>query len=146
MSAPTGARPRHQGEDDDGVDQRLVFVICPFTPDFEPVFTAITKAARAVGMRAQRVKDVHGDYRITSQMLSMIKRAGVVIADLTHERPNVYFELGYARGLGKKVITILREGTKVHFDVQDWPYIEYFDSRPLESDLRARLKLEAQGT
>jgi hypothetical protein len=27
------------------------------------------------------------------------------VADLSHERPNVYFELGYARELGKTVVT-----------------------------------------
>ena len=90
------------------------------------------------------VKDVRGDYRITETMLAMIRRARFVVADLTHERPNVYFELGYARGLGKTVITLLRAGTTPHFDVRDWTYLEYFDSWPLESDLRERLADELQ--
>ena len=28
-------------------------------------------------------------------------------------RPNEYFELGYARGLGKTVVTILKSGTRL---------------------------------
>jgi hypothetical protein len=69
-----------------------------------------------------------------------------VETSLTYERPNVYFELGYARGLGKTVITILRSGTNAHFDVRDWTCLEYFDSRPLESDLIERLKFEVKTT
>ena len=72
----------------------------------------------------------------------MISRAYLILADLTHERPNVYFELGYPRGIGKRVITILREGTEVHFDVYDWRHIDYIDSRPLEKTLIDRLKYE----
>lgn len=125
-------------------DPDLVFVVTSFDTDMEPAFEAIDAAAKAVGLRAERVKDAVGDYRITDKMLSSIQQAGLLVVDLTHERPNVYFELGYARGLGKTVITILKAGTQVHFDVQDWPYIAYVDSRPLERDLTERLRLELQ--
>src|SRR6202043_3947081 len=77
-------------------------------------------------------------------ILKIIGQARFIGADLTNERPNVYFELGYARGLGKTVITILRSGTNIHFDVRDWTYIEYFDSRPLENDLLQRFEFELQ--
>jgi hypothetical protein len=125
-------------------DDGLVLVICPYAPEMDAIYTAISGAARTVGLHAERVKDIKGDYRITDQILAMISRARIVVADLTHERPNVYFELGYARGLGKKVITILRAGTTAHVDVRDWSYLEYIDSRPLESDLIDQLRHELQ--
>ncbi len=134
--------PRKDPAQVDAVDDKLIFVISSFHPDMEPSFEAIAAAAAAHGLRAERVKDAVGDYRITEQMLSMIRRARFVVADLTHERPNVYFELGYARGVGKKVVSILREGTERHFDVYDWNYISYIDSRPLERALRDRFHYE----
>jgi hypothetical protein len=84
-------------------DPNLVFVITSFQEDMQPAFDAIEAAAIAVGLRAERVKDVPGDYRITDRIMSSIRRAMLVVVDLTHERPNVYFELGFARGLGKTV-------------------------------------------
>lgn len=128
--------------DHDTINEKLVFVIASFQQDMEPAFEAIHAAASAVGLKAQRVKDVTGDYKISDKMLMMIRQAKLIVADLTHERPNVYFELGYARGLGKTVITIMREGSKVHFDVQDWTYLPYIDSRPLERDLIERFNIE----
>ncbi len=125
-------------------DDRLVFVVCSFDPDMDPIFDAIAAAAAAVGLRAERVKDVQGDYRITEKILALIQAARFIVADLSRERPNVYFELGYARGLGKTVITILRAGTNAHFDVRDWTYLEYIDSRPLEHQLRERFNFELQ--
>jgi nucleoside 2-deoxyribosyltransferase len=117
-------------------------VISSFAPETDPAFLAIAEAAKAVGLRAEGVKNVQGDYRITDKILTMIGQARFVVADLTHERPNVYFELGYARGLGKTVITLLRAGAIPHFDVNDWVYLEYFDSRPLEADLLERFRFE----
>jgi len=46
-----------------------------------------------------------------------IESCGFVIADLTNERPNVYYEVGYARGLGKPVILTVGKGENVHFDI-----------------------------
>jgi hypothetical protein len=123
-------------------DPDLVFVVTSFEADMQPAFEAIEAAARVVGLRAERVSDVPGDYRITDRIMSSIRRARFIVVDLTHERPNVYFELGFARGLGKTVITIIREGAKAHFDVQDWTYLKYVDSRPLERALVERFKYE----
>ncbi len=122
----------------------LVFVICSFSPDMEPVFEGMKAAAKKFGLEAKRVKDVIGDYQITSQIMSMIADARLIVADLTDERPNVYFELGYARGLGKTVVTCARQGTEIHFDVKDWTYIPYNDSRVLEKALGDRFRFEIE--
>ena len=66
----------------------LVFVICPFSEDMDPIFEGIREAAKAVGLEAKRVKDVIGDYRITSKVMSLIAQARLIVADLSHARPN----------------------------------------------------------
>lgn len=116
----------------------LVFVVCPFDPDMDPVFDAVACAATAVGLRAARADD----YRITDKILALLGSARLVVADLSRQTPNVYFELGYARALGKTVITIARTGTISHFDLHDWTHLEYVDSRPLEQQLRQRFQSE----
>ena len=139
------SRPRPSASAQE-IDSSLVFVIMAFRDDMEPVFEGIKEAGVALGLTAKRVKDVPGDYRITNQIVEMIRTARFVVADLSHERPNVYFELGYARGLGKTVITVAREGTSIHFDVKDWTYIPYIDSRLLERDIKKRVEFELSRT
>lgn len=112
-------------------DSDLVFVIISFLPDMEPIFEGIKAAGEIHGLQVERVKDVMGDYQITNKIIEMIHKSRLIVADLTHERPNVYFELGYARGLGKTIITTAREGTTLHFDVKDWTCTPYNDSRVL---------------
>ena len=123
-------------------NSKLVFVITAFRDDLDPIFEGIEAAGHAVGLDVKRVKDVPGDYRITDQLIRMIHEARLIVADLTHERPNVYFELGYARGLGKTIVTIAREGTPIHFDIKDWTYLTYIDSRILERDIKKRFEYE----
>jgi hypothetical protein len=45
------------------VDDRLVFVMCAYRPELEPIFAAIAAAARSAGLRAERAKDIPGDYQ-----------------------------------------------------------------------------------
>jgi hypothetical protein len=125
-------------------DQNLVFVIFAFSPDMEPIYDGIKAAGQKHGLRVERVKDVPGDYRITEKIIEMIHKAQFVVADLTHERQNVYFELGYVRGMGKTVITTARVGTKLHFDVKDWTCFFYYDSRNVESYLEERFAQELE--
>jgi hypothetical protein len=125
------------------IDPQLVFVITAFSPDLEPIYKkGIKEAANAAGLQAKRVKDVQGDYQITDKIFEMIHAARFVVADLTLERPNVYFELGYARCLKKTVITIVRKGSPIHFDVQNWKYIEYLDSSDVFEALKENFEYE----
>lgn len=137
---PQGIREEN-GQNEKG-DPKLVFVIISFTSDMDSIFEGIQAAGQIHGLRVERVKDVLGDYRITDKIIEMIHNARLIVADLTHEIPNVYFELGYARGLGKTIITTAREGTKLHFDVKDWTCTFYNDSRVLERHLRERFAFE----
>jgi len=43
--------------------------------------------------------------------------SGLVIIDLTAQRPNCFIELGYALGLGKRVLITALEGTPLPFDI-----------------------------
>jgi hypothetical protein len=142
LGMPSRAGDVHPQQQPSQIDQNLVFVVTPFTADLDPIFEGISAAGLSLGLDVKRVKDIQGDYRITDEIVRMLNSAWLIVVDLTHERPNVYFELGYARGLGKTVVTIAREGTTVHFDVKDWVYIPYVDSRLLERDLKKRFEYE----
>ena len=74
------------------------------------------------------------------RIIQSIDRAEFVICDLTHDRPNVYFEAGYAHGRGKVPIYVARKGTRIHFDVKDYPVIFFGSLRELRDQLSERLK------
>ena len=62
---------------------------------------------------------------ITENIYQAINDATFVIADLTDNRPNCYYELGYARALKKPVVVVANKKTKLEFDERDKSYISY---------------------
>lgn len=119
------------------------FIICAFRKELEPVCALIKKVSSDFRIRARRVDEIEGDFKITTKIEQKIEEAKIIFADLSYERPNVYFEYGYARGVGKTglIITLLIEGENTHFDVKDFTQIRYSLDRlnDLEEKLRKRI-------
>jgi nucleoside 2-deoxyribosyltransferase len=65
---------------------------------------------------------------MTEAITDSITEAACVVADLTHARPSVYFEVGYAHGLGVPLLLTCRkdhhrgteDNARVHFDLQQY--------------------------
>lgn len=123
------------------VDPYLVFVLMAFDAKMDQVYEAIKTAGAlvpAVPLKVTRIDDAGlVDYRITDETLAFIRRAGVIVCDLSLERPNVYYELGFARGLGKRVISCATQGTKLHFDIKDFNTFIYHSPFDLQHRLKA---------
>lgn len=109
------------------------FVIMSFTgQEMHDVHAAINEECKKLGLTATRADENIGSGFIIQDIVESIEQAEFIICDLTNERPNVYYELGYAHGVGNKrtdVLLIAKEGTVLHFDiaplrVQYYPTIE----------------------
>lgn len=106
-------------------------------------YQAIKRACSAVGLDAQRVDDFQDSGPIPVQILRANEEAEFLIFDLLVERPNVYYELGYAHGVGNRsedIVLIKEAGTKIHFDVAHLRILEYQSTLDLEHKLIPRLR------
>ena len=108
------------------------------------VLEAIKAAAKECGLVAERIDDDNRNERITDRILESIRLAEYVAVDLTNERPNVFYEAGYAHALGKTPIYVARQGTKIHFDVKDYPIIFFKNMKQLRESLVKRLRSIAE--
>ena len=121
-----------------------VFVLMSFNRSLNRVYHAMKTAGRLAGikdLRVERIDAKRGDYKITSEILRSIRAASLLVCDLTEERPNVYYELGYSRGIKKKVIHCAQKGTELHFDVKDFKTIFYEDPLDLQEQLEAEFRI-----
>lgn len=114
------ARDDYDPDDQGTFTENLVFVGMPFRSDMDEVFSTIRDACSGLLLKAVRVDDgMVGSGFIIRDITTLIETAEFVIIDLSHERPNVYYELGYAHGVGnesEEILLIARDGTVVHFD------------------------------
>jgi hypothetical protein len=105
---------------------RYAFFICPFgdktiDDNYEFVIKPVLKSHR---IDIQRADEIASAGPVTEIITNAIFRSRLVVADLTYERPNCYYEVGFAHALGKPVIILAQEGSHRHFDisVHQWNY------------------------
>ena len=109
-------------------------------PELEDVSTAIKEVFKEFGIEAITAKDIEHEEAITDRILAEIDSSEFLIADLTHERPNVYYEIGHAHARNKRVILVRKKGTKLHFDVAHRNCPDFENATGLKALLRKRLE------
>ena len=126
------------------LDPQLCFVLMPFADDYRPLYEdQIRPSVVGAGLRCERADEIKGMSLITWDIWERINRARFLIADLTDQNPNVFYELGLAHAIGKDVILITQSKDFVPFDLQGIRWIKY-DFTPrgtqkLEADLKATI-------
>jgi len=115
---PMTNRPRQKGE------PRPCFLAMPtksWLPDVQRVI-----ASAANGFVCRLSVDNAAPGNIMNQVWQDIRRSDVIVADLTEQNPNVFYEMGLAHALGKPIIMIKQTNTgAVPFDVRNYKYGEY---------------------
>ncbi len=105
----------------------------------QEALNAIKRATSTYNIEAIRVDEIEHSGKTTELILEKIKESHFLICDLTNERPNVYYELGYAHSLQKNVILVAKEGTNIHFDIKDYNVIFYKNYSQLEKRISHRI-------
>lgn len=99
----------------------------------------IARASQAAGWRVMRSdSEAHNDF-IMGRIVENIRMAPFLIADLTENNNGVYYEAGFARGLGKAVIYCCPEAERPHFDVSGVNQVRYRDHADLLKKLYDRI-------
>jgi hypothetical protein len=137
-------RPSYDADDPGTFERDLVFVIMPFGgPEMVEVYSAIKDECRKLGLRATRVDENVGSGFVVREIAEFIERAEFLVCDLTLERPNVYYELGYAHGVGNEgedILLIAKHGTTLHFDIAPLRVQYYRSTENLRSIIFSNLK------
>ena len=109
-----------------------------FHGDLKPAWEdGISPALKKAGYRPYRFDaEPHID-RIDTKIITEIKNSRFLVADVTLQRPGVYFEAGYAIGLGLPVFWCVRSDDlkNVHFDTRQYNHIVWEDEKCLAEQL-----------
>ena len=94
-------------------------------------------ALESLGFEPVRIDLTHGEDRIDDRIVAEIRRSSIFIGDFTGHRWNVYFEAGFAMGLGIPVVWCCRQSDfeASHFDVNHYQHLRW----ETPEDLRAQL-------
>jgi len=96
--------------------------------------------------RVVRVDEIQDSGNISQQIVEHIATSRLIIADLSGERPNCYYEAGFAHALGKPMVFCVRQKDKIHFDLAAYRFIVWDTEASLRRQLQARFDaLQEQG-
>ncbi len=97
------------------------------------------------GLTAHRIDKGHFTGKIDDEIIAEIRRSKFVVADFTcgeTVRGGVYYEAGFAQGLGKQVIFTCHADQiqQVHFDTRQFNHILWQTPADLQKQLNDRIK------
>lgn len=102
----------------------FVFVLMPFESALDDLFALGIKAAcEAVGAYCERLDDQIFQENMLHRIYNEIAKADIVVAEMTGRNPNVFYEVGYAHALGKRVVLMTQAATDIPFDLQQYFHI-----------------------
>lgn len=123
-------------------DRFEAFVAMSFKPEMKLYYEkGIRPAIETDGKtKAVRIDDVHHNNDICDEIVAAIRRSRYVVADFTNKSPGVYYEAGFAHGLGIPVIWTVKDTTDgLHFDTRQYNHIVYKTAEELQKMLRDRI-------
>lgn len=114
---------------EDLLRSRKVFSIMSFKPEYNDVYEVFKHTCMNYDYETERTDEDLNLSPITTKILDGIKQSDFVIADVSELSPNVFYEIGYAKGLQRAVIITanenLKHGEGLPFDIKDFPVIFY---------------------
>lgn len=110
----------------EGASEHYALFICPHgneavDQNYEMV---IRPGLMAHQFSVERADELASAGPVNEEVTKAIIQSTLIVADLTGERPNCYYEAGFAHALGKPVIILAQTGTTRHFDIPgvEWHY------------------------
>jgi nucleoside 2-deoxyribosyltransferase len=102
----------------------------------------VQPAIRGAGYNPIIVSGVEHINKIDDEIISQIRKSKFLVADFTGHRGGVYFEAGFAMGLGMPVFWSCRRDDLInlHFDVRQYNCIDWTDPADLAVRLKRRIE------
>ena len=122
------------------------FVAMWFDPSMDDAYTqGIDPGIADAGYQPLRIDHKMDVNKIDDEIIAEIRRSRFLVADFTHgddgARGGVYFEAGFAQGLGLPVIFSCHKDvvSKLHFDTRQYHHIVWETPSELREGLRNRI-------
>lgn len=114
------------------IQKNKCFVLMQFSDDLDIVYGTIKQELDNIGFICNRADDVSGSPIIFNKILTEMFSSRFIIAELTHNNPNVFYELGIAHSFKESTnVIIIRQKSCENkdvvypFDLKHLQYIEY---------------------
>ncbi len=99
----------------------------PFREELDNVYYSIQEIGKELKCEVIRVDHFSTTDKITDRIIKHIIESNLLIADITYNNANVFFEVGYAFAIGKELLLIAKNVNDIPFDIKDYKVTQYLD-------------------
>jgi hypothetical protein len=108
-----------------------IFVLMPFNIEMNNIYTNhIKELGKELNLNILRADDFFSPKPFMEKVWDGICASQLVVADCTQKNPNVFYEIGIAHTVGKKVVLITRSVDDIPSDIVHFDYILYDENTP----------------
>lgn len=112
-------------------NKKHAFVLMPFSGPINKYYNGIFKPTlEKEGFVVRRADDLNTPKPIIDDIRRLIKKADLILCELTGLNPNVLYELGMAHAIGKAAIMVTQNMSAVPFNLKHLRIIDYDPSHP----------------
>jgi hypothetical protein len=112
-------------------DQKSCFVVMPFGGTWDPYYAQIYEPAiQESGLISVRANDVFRAGSILQDIVDLLSRSSVILADISESNRNVHYELGLAHALGKPTVLVAPKNLPLFFDIGQERMLTYDKDNP----------------
>jgi hypothetical protein len=119
-----------------------VFVVMQFTDEYNQLYReVICPVCAEFGYEVIRGDNIYTSTLIIDDIAASIRESSLVIADITPNNANVYYEVGFAHGISKPTILLSdRKREKLPFDISGFRLIFYDNSIAGKAEVEGALR------
>jgi hypothetical protein len=123
-------------------DQPTCFAVMQFTEEFDVLYADVIRpVCESYGYKVIRGDDFYTSGQIMDDVTQSIRNAALVIADVTPNNANVFYEVGFAHAIGKATILLSdRKRDRLPFDISGFRTLFYDNTIGGKSIVEERLK------
>lgn len=113
-----------------------------FTNEYNDLYKeVILPVTEEYGYECERADEAHTTNPIIQDIIQSIKESSVIIADITLNNPNVFYEVGYAHAISKPTILLCeRKRERLPFDISGFRTLFYDNTIAGKSAVEKSLK------
>jgi hypothetical protein len=119
------------------------FVVMQFTEEYNQLYTEVIKpVCENFGLEVERADEFYTTTPIIADVIRSITNSSLIIAEITPDNANVYYEVGYAHAINKPTILLCerKKREKLPFDISGFRTLFYEDSISGKSTVEKNLK------
>ena len=104
----------------------FAFVLMPFHEDYDDIYRmGIKETASSLDIKAERVDEQIFQEGILERIYRQIEAADIIVADMSGQNPNVFYEVGFAHAKEKLCILLTKNPADIPFDLKHHRHIVY---------------------